>query len=68
MSGAGSCDDGLAPLDGVREIDCDIIRRSPRVGERRPPATFWQPFGLTRRECPNSRRGGPRYFVHGPSA
>ena len=35
-----------------------LLRRCPEVAAprnpRRPPATLWQPFGLTDPECPNS--------------
>jgi hypothetical protein len=49
---------------GVQDIFRAVTRRSPGNGGRRPPATLWQPFGLTSPECPNSsvrwgRRGPP---------
>jgi len=39
----------------VRDCFCAVTRRSPPPEDpRRPPATLWQPFGLTAQECPNS--------------
>jgi hypothetical protein len=36
----------LARPAGVHDICEGITRRSPPPSPRRPPATFWQPFGL----------------------
>jgi hypothetical protein len=41
---------------GVQGFSCAVARRSPAPKKpRRPPATLWQPCGLTDPECPNSR-------------
>ena len=39
---------------GVQDIFRAVTRRSPGAGERRPPATLCQPFGLNSPECPSS--------------
>jgi len=49
----------LAPLPGCFLSDAAFRRSFPTCPER-PPATFWQPYGLTlttecSRRCPNSR-------------
>ena len=53
QSRAGSALTSLAPLPGCRSSPALLPGgRRPR-NPRRPPATLWQPFGLTAPECPN---------------
>ena len=44
---------GLAPLPGCRTSPAPLPGGRRPHNPRRPPATLWQPFRLTKPECPN---------------
>ena len=46
----------LAPGPGSRSTPAPLSGGRRPQDPRRPPATFCQPFGLKRQECPNSSR------------
>jgi len=52
----------------VHDMSCTDPEVAAPKNPRRPPATLWQPFGLTKPECPNSSVRHPCLTVRAASS